>query len=138
MVSNTHVKLGTRLLAILYDTLIVFFIIVFSIIVIQLILGQGKAIPADSIIHKILQSFWFILSFLYFGYYWTKRGQTPGMKVWKIAVVNWHHDQVTWKQAAMRYVFALFGLGLFWSIFDKNRLALQDKLSHTKLTKTFA
>ena len=138
MDSYRHVKLGTRLLAILYDTLIVFFIIVVSIIVIQLILGQGKEIPADSIIHKILESFWFIISFLYFGYFWTKRGQTPGMKVWKIAVVNRNRDQVSWKQATMRYFFALFGLGLLWSIFDKNKLPLQDRLSHTKLTRTFA
>jgi len=126
-------RLGKRLLAILYDSLIVFFIIVVVLIVIQFVIGQGKEIPADSLINNVLKSFWLILSFLYFGHYWTKRGQTPGMRVWKVKVVDHNGALINWTQSASRYVFALFGFGLLWMIIDKEHLALQDRISKTRL-----
>ncbi len=135
MSANQPAKLGSRLLAILYDILIVFLIIVITIIVIQFIVGQGKEIPADHIIHTILKNFWILLSFLYFGYFWTKRGQTPGMKVWKVKVINPNGGLISWLQALKRYVAALFGIGLLFVIFNRDRLALQDKISGTSLIR---
>jgi len=129
-------KFLSRLLAIIYDVLIVFFITVITIILIQMLIGLGKEIPADSFINTILKSFWVLIAFAYFGYYWTTRGETPGMRVWKIRVLSNDGELISWKSALYRFVFALLGLGLLWIPFDKKHLALQDRLSHTLLIRT--
>lgn len=144
-------RLGSRLLAILYDSLIVFFLIFIITLILQQVIIQfemvtleqvqiskdttASTIPGDSFAVTALRSLWFFLPLFYFGHYWTKRGQTPGMKVWKVIAINQNGSLMSWTQAVMRYVFALFGLGLLWMIFNKERLPLQDQVSKTYLTK---
>ena len=144
-------SLGKRILSIIYDILILFFIIIIVTFIIQQIIIQLElstlvqvqisaeetitVIPADSIINLALKNLWVVISFFYFGHYWTTRGQTLAMKVWKIKAVTNDGGLMTWGNALKRYVFALMGLGIVWMIFDKNNLALQDKLSNTKLIK---
>ena len=146
-----NASLGKRILAIVYDVLILFFIIIVSTFIIQQIIIQLEltsleqvrisaeetitVIPADSIVTLLLKNIWVVISFFYFGHYWTKRGQTLGMKVWKIKAVTNDGTLMTWGHALKRYVFALLGLGLFWMIFNKSRLSLQDKMSNTLLIK---
>ncbi len=142
--------LGKRLLAITYDALIIIFItVVLTIIIQQLVIsldliklekikdisGEISVIPATSFLAFFLKSLWTIISFLYFAYFWTKRGQTPGMHVWKIKAITHLGTPMSWKNALYRYVFSLFGFGLLWIIFDKQKLALQDRLSNTHLIK---
>ena len=146
-----NASLGKRLLAIFYDVLIVFFIwLILSFIIQQIIIqlelttlkqAQISAeetileIPSDSNIAVALQVFLAATNFFYFGYYWTKRGQTLGMKVWKVKAVTQEGGLMSWGHAIKRYAFALLGLGLVWILIDKERLALQDKLSGTRLIK---
>ena len=141
----------SRLLAIFYDSLILFFIIIISTLIIQqIIISLGVVtlqqdqiseteiidmIPANSLTNLFLRSLWLIVSFLYFGYFWTKRGQTPGMSVWKIKVVNKNNTLISWFESLIRYITALFGLGLFLIPFNKPRHAIQDILSKTTLVK---
>jgi len=141
--------MGTRLLAIVYDILIVFFIsIVLTFIVQQIIIQSALVpleqiqisakesipmIPTNSITSYVLKSFWPLIAYFYFAYYWTKRGQTPGMKVWKVKVVNQQGQLISWSQSLIRTITALFGLGLFVMPFNTQRLALQDIVSKTYL-----
>jgi len=143
--------LGKRLLSIIYDVLILFFIIIVSTFIIQQIIIQLELItleqiqisteetitmiPADSFTTLALKNLWVVISFYYFGYFWTKRGQTPGMKVWKIKAETSENTLMTWGHALKRYVFSLLGLGIIWIIFDKARFALQDRMSGTRLIK---
>lgn len=149
--SMENASLGKRLLAIFYDVLILFFIVVITYILLQQIIINLELItleqiqiskdetiniiPTDSAVTLILKNLWVLISFFYFGYYWTKQGQTLGMKVWKIKAITNDGTRISWGQSLKRYVFALLGLGVLWIIFDKNRLALQDKLSDTTLIK---
>ena len=146
-----NASLGKRILAIVYDVLILFFIIIVTTFIIQQIIIQLEltsleqvkisaeetitVIPADSIVTLLLKNVWVVISFFYFGYYWTKRGQTLGMKPWKIKAVTHDGNLMTWGHALKRYVFALLGLGLIWMIIDKEHLPLQDRMSKTKLIK---
>ena len=57
------------------------------------------------------------------------------MRVWKIKAITHLGTPMSWKNALYRYVFSLFGFGLLWIIFDKQKLALQDRLSNTHLIK---
>lgn len=126
----------SRLLAIVYDGLIILFLSTVVVLIIQLILIGDNEIPADHILNKILKPVWFVPGFFYLAYYWTKCGQTPSMKVWNIKVVNKQGLLISWPQALLRYAFALLGIGLIWMLFNKNRLALQDVGSNSYLIKT--
>lgn len=153
MASETSgVKIRHRLIAIFYDALIVFFIMVLSTFIIQQIMLSTeivpleqvqisetetiKVIPSNSASNWFLKSLWPILSFLYFGYYWTTRGQTPGMRVWNMKLINKNESTVSWIQALIRYVSALFGIGLIWILFNRKRYAIQDIISASVIVKT--
>lgn len=144
---------GKRLLAITYDVLIIFFItFVLTLILQQLIIqlelidldlvqinkegDKIPMIPLESPLTLFFRVLWLIVSIAYLIYYWTKRGQTPGMRVWKIKVVRQDGSLPGFTDATLRYAFALFGLGLLWVVFNKNHLALQDVMSKTRLIKT--
>ena len=151
--SLNHEKatLGKRILAIVYDSLIAFFLSFIIILITQtLIIQLGivtlesvkisetetiQAIPAESIMNKILLSLWLVIPFLYFSYYWTYKNQTLGMKVWKMKVISNNKNRVSWLQSSIRYISALFGLGFLWMIVDKEHLPLQDRMSNTRLIK---
>ena len=149
--SEAPAKIRSRLLSIFYDSLILFFIIVISTLIIQqIIISSGivtlqqvqisetetiSTIPTNSPTNLFLKSLWLIVSFLYFGYFWTKRGQTPGMRVWKIKLVNKNYGLVSWSESLVRYITSLLGLGLLLIPFNKPRHAVQDILSKTTLVK---
>jgi len=130
-----HATFLQRLLALTYDGLIIFFVIVVvqALLIFLLMSGLKMEMPTGSPLHLALKSLWFIISFFYFGYYWTKSGQTPGMKVWKIKVQTANGELISWLQSLLRYLFAFLGLGLFVLFFNKKRLALQDIVSKTHL-----
>ena len=151
-ISSEQAKVRSRLLSIFYDSLIVFFVIVISTLIIQqIIISSGlvslqqiqisetetiSTIPTNSPTNLFLKSLWLIISFLYFGYFWTKRGQTPGMRVWKIKLVsNKSGDLASWSESLIRYITSLLGIGLFLIPFNKPRHAVQDILSKTTLVK---
>ncbi len=155
--SVAEASFGKRLLAIVYDILILFFIIVVITILIQQIVisfelvplekikdvtGEISVIPPNSWVDLGLKNLWALFGFLYFAHYWTRSGQTPGMKVWKLKLISESHSDkqqqqtITVLQALKRYVFSLLGLGLIWIIVDKNKRALQDRLSQSRLIST--
>ncbi len=155
--SVAEASFGKRLLAIVYDILILFFIIVVITILIQQIVisfelvplekikdvtGEISVIPPNSWVDLGLKNLWALFGFLYFAHYWTRSGQTPGMKVWKLKLISESHSgkqqqqTITVLQALKRYVFSLLGLGLIWIIVDKNKRALQDRLSQSRLIST--
>ena len=146
-----NASIGKRLLAIFYDVLILFFIIVVTYIILQQIIinlelitleqvqiskdENINIIPTDSIATLILKNLWVVISFFYFGHYWTKNGQTFGMRVWNIKVITADGSLISWGHSLKRYVFALLGLGIVWIIVDKDNHAFQDKMSKSILVK---
>ena len=90
-----------------------------------------------------LLGLWFFCALFYCGC-WTRRGQTLGMKSWRIQVLNADGNYLTWRQSLVRCLTAslcngCFGLGLIWSLISKNRSALQDVITDSRvvvLTKT--
>jgi uncharacterized RDD family membrane protein YckC len=43
---------------------------------------------------------------LYYGYAWSRRGQTLGMKAWKIRIVGTDYGPINWKASFVRLVIA--------------------------------
>ncbi len=76
------------------------------------------------------------VSFLYLGGLWHRTGQTLGMRAWRLKVVARNGGAITWTQALLRMLAGLFswlllGAGWLWILFDRDALALHDRLSGT-------
>ncbi|MDK1289193.1 RDD family protein [Pseudoalteromonas umbrosa] len=75
-----------------------------------------------------------IVSVSFFSYFWTKSGQTIGMRAWRLKVQNPNGQLLTWPQAILRSLAALLGLGNLLVLFDiKHKRALQDLLCRTEV-----
>ena len=79
-----------------------------------------------------------VLIFVFFTKFWMGNGQALGMQTWKIKLVSIDESPVSLKQSAIRLIgaavsWACLGLGYWWAIFDKDRLAWHDRWSDTKL-----
>ena len=79
-----------------------------------------------------------VLIFVFFTKFWMSNGQTLGMQTWKIKLVSIDESPVSLKQSAIRLIgatvsWACLGLGYWWAIFDKDRLAWHDRWSDTRL-----
>ncbi|RUO29441.1 RDD family protein [Aliidiomarina sanyensis] len=66
---------------------------------------------------------------LFYAGFWRRGGQTLGMRAWRMRVQNTDGSRVSWKQALIRTLTALLGLGNFWVLFSREKLALQDKVA---------
>lgn len=128
------VSLWRRFAAILYDCLALF-AVCFVAGAIAVAAHRGQAIAANS--------WWFtgyllLAAYGYFGYCW-RRGQTLGMRSWKIKIVDAASGGApSWRQTGVRFVIAGLGwlpvgLGFWWAAFDQEKLAWHDQLSGTRL-----
>ena len=130
----THCPLWRRLAAALYDALLLFGVsgvATFAAIPFSGDLGDGRP-------HPIFSIYLFMVSFAFYGLFWTHGGQTLGMKVWGIRVQNRDGSPITLWQAALRFIVAipslgLLGLGFLWSLIDKEKLTWHDRYSMSVL-----
>jgi uncharacterized RDD family membrane protein YckC len=76
--------------------------------------------------------------FLFYGWFWTHGGQTLGMKTWKIKVLTFDGQPMTWWHAFKRFISAIIswlmlGSGFLWKLIDKKNHTWHDHLSQTSL-----
>lgn len=135
----TPATLTRRLLAMVYDTLLVVAISM-VVVLIAVALNGGEAI--DTPMGKAtLQSALLCTNFLFFAVCWTKAGQTLGMLAWHLRVQNHDGTKVSWTQALIRFfggAFSIICLGLgFWMILASDeRLAWHDRWSNSVVVRT--
>ena len=77
-----------------------------------------------------------VVSFFFYGWFWTHGGQTLGLRAWKLTVLTQNKKTLNWTQALVRFVTAsvslgFFGLGYLWILIDKDRRGWHDHLSKT-------
>ncbi|MDF1527524.1 MAG: RDD family protein [Sedimenticola sp.] len=132
--------LARRLAAILYDTLLVFGLLLLASMVITLPVGifAGEA-ASNALASNPLFKIWLaIVPPAFFLLFWMKGGQTLGMRSWRLRVIRADGTPLGWTDALKRFCFALIswlplGLGYFWILFDRDNLAWHDRLSGTRL-----
>jgi uncharacterized RDD family membrane protein YckC len=79
----------------------------------------------------------FFLQFIYFGYLWSKSGQSLGMKVVHIKVLRRDGAGLSFWRGGFRGTLGywisglIFGLGFIWAAFDGRKEAWHDKLFDT-------
>lgn len=103
-----------RLVAVIYDALISVAVLLVTTWAYTLVAGwftgwdkyeemaEAGKLGADPILTFVL----FLTLYLFFGYFWTRNGQTLGMQVWRIRIENLDGTSVSWTQALKRYVAA--------------------------------
>jgi uncharacterized RDD family membrane protein YckC len=124
-----------RLAAQIYDFLLLIALL-FLATALLLPFTSGEAVSnQQTLIYRIYLT---VISFLFYGWFWTHGGQTLGLRAWKIKVLTFDQKPISWKQALLRFVTAFvswgfFGLGFLWILFDKNRRGWHDHLSKSAL-----
>ncbi len=126
--SPTKPGLFRYLAAVFYDLVLVIALF-FVATAIILPLNQGEAIKSTFLFPLYL----ICVSFLFYGWFWTHGGQTLGLRAWKLRLMSeqQEHSDINWKQALIRYLTAcfswiLFGLGILWRVWQKDRKTWQD------------
>jgi uncharacterized RDD family membrane protein YckC len=123
-----------RLMAILYD-LFLLIALLFIATGIAMAFNHGNAIEPGQTIYPFYVSSLLIVSFCFYGWFWTHGGQTLGMKTWKMRLQQDNGHAVTWPLAFIRFITAIvswsaLGLGFFWSLFHPQRRTWHDIASN--------
>ncbi len=124
-----------RLLAAISYDLLLLIALFFLATALVLPFNQGHAFRSEQWFYPI---YLLLVSFLFYGWFWTHGGQTLGLKTWKITLLSFNKTPVTWKQALLRFLSAIiswscFGLGFLWFFFDKKQRSWHDRISKTQL-----
>lgn len=123
-------SLFKQLLAMLYDSFLILAIL-FIATAILLPFNHGEAVGGIFYTLYLL-----MMIFIFYSWFWNKAGQTLGMKVWKIRIINDYGFNPSWAESFLRLVFAMLsiaclGLGYWWRLFTP--WTWHDRLSNTRI-----
>lgn len=127
-------SLFRRTAVIIYDLLLLLALL-FLATALLLPFNNGEAFLPNQYFFSI---YLLAISFIFYGWFWTHGGQTPGMKAWRIKLQTFNQTPITWKHAYKRFFMAIvswlfFGLGFLWLLIDKQRYTWYDRFSKTRL-----
>lgn len=105
----TLAGIGARLAAVLYDGLLIFaFNAIIAVVLVVLATpsnvssqNQTHVLSAD-FRHLVLFPTMVIMTWLFYGYFWRKTGQTLGMQTWRLKVVKANGLYLSWTDSAGR------------------------------------
>jgi uncharacterized RDD family membrane protein YckC len=94
---------------------------------------RAAAPPGDLMFRVYLVA----VTVIFYAAFWT-RGETLGLRAWKLRLVGPDGRPPGWGRALLRCAAAVLswlplGLGFFWVLFDRDRRAWHDRLSGTRL-----
>ncbi len=92
--------------------------------------------PLSPMLRFFFQLYLLLVMASYFIWYWLHGGQTLPMKTWHLRIVRTDGQPLTLKQACLRFLLALIGVGLgfgiLWALFDREGLFWHDRMAGTK------
>ncbi|MDD5319186.1 MAG: RDD family protein [Methylococcales bacterium] len=124
-----------RLAAQIYDFFLLIALLFFATALL-LPFTAGEAVTTQqTLIYRVYLT---IISFFFYGWFWTHGGQTLGLRAWKIKVLTLEQKPISWTQALLRFATAIVslvfcGLGFLWIFIDKNKRSWHDHLSKTAI-----
>lgn len=130
-------SLGRRLASMFYEILLLLGVLSVTFILPHILLG---VLAQRSVMPAIVQLHFFLVLMAYFCWFWLHGGQTLAMRTWKVRIVSTiGQTPLSKQQAVVRYIAAwpsilLFGLGIIWMLFDRDRQFLHDRLAGTEIT----
>ncbi len=128
-----------RLAAVLYDSLLLFSVLVAA--------AAAVVVPLDMLFdirispgNPLYTAYLVMVCFAFFAWFWTHGGQTLGMRAWRIRVLRYDGTPLRLTDTLARFAAALLswaclGAGFLWILVDPQKLAWHDRLSKTRLVK---
>lgn len=104
-----------RLGALMYDTLLLLALIVIAGFIALPFTGGDAPSPGN----PFYQTYLFVLCYVFFAWFWTRSGQTLGMRAWRLRVQNKDGSAISWSQSLLRFMsglasLLLFGIGFYF------------------------
>jgi uncharacterized RDD family membrane protein YckC len=129
-----------RLGALLYDLILLLGVLMLAnaIVVIPYEVINGHPVYEHFIPLTLLRLYLLGVVGAFYVYFWTHGGQTLGMKAWRIQVIGQDGESVGFNSAVKRFAWSIVslvpaGLGLWWSLFNRQGLAWHDSRSNTRV-----
>ena len=124
-----------RLLAMFYDTLLLFSALLIAT-ALALLVTKGTL----NYHNPFFRTFLFLICFSFYTWFWLHGGQTLGMRAWRLRLQRPDGQPVTIWQALLRFMaaipsLALAGLGLFWMLADRDKMAVHDRISGSVIVR---
>jgi len=124
--SYPNAGLLRRFAAMLYDGFLVVAIWMTSTTLLVALVTDGA-----EVIGLWYQIFLYLELAAFYIFFWRFKGQTLGMQVWKIQLVNNEGEILNYKKSVLRFITATLsvvgaGLGFAWMYFNKERLTFHD------------
>ena len=131
-----RVGLLRRFGVMIYDSVLLSAVLFFASLIVVLPFG----ITTEHYLYPAFIAYVYLVSFVFFGWFWTHGVQTLGLKTWHIRLISENGNAVNWKQALIRYIASLvcwlsLGVGFLWCYTNQDRLAWNDILSKTRLQR---
>ena len=103
-------------------------------------LTGGEAITTDRVggFEYLYRAVLLVVIVLYFGWPWTRSGQTVGMMAWRLRLERNDGSMIRWSDALKRLAGAtvsllVAGLGYWWIWIDRDRRAWHDCWTDTRV-----
>jgi len=117
-----------------YDSLLLLSVLL-AATVIAVMFNAGEAIDNNN---PFFMLYLVVVSGFFYGWFWTHGGQTLGMRAWKVQLQGQQQNNISWKQAIIRFVIAIiswlaFGMGFWWQYLGKDTQSWPDCFSGTRL-----
>ena len=127
---------GWRLLALLYDLLPIIPLMMLTSALFLWING-GRTVERSPMLATLELVMLLVVVGLYFVLSWRRGGQTLGMRPWRIRVLGSDGHPASLRSLCLRYAVALAtpGLGLLWTLVDRDRRALYDLAAGTLVVR---
>jgi uncharacterized RDD family membrane protein YckC len=137
--------LGRRLAAMFYDSLLVFaitFTATLLVVGIRIVLSHDALHTGERAIsggyHYFLQLVLLASVTLFFGWFWTRTGQTLGMQTWRLRIDDIGGGRISTRQALLRLAMAAvsalcLGLGYLWILWDPDKCSWHDRVSNSRV-----
>jgi len=123
------------LLVMVYDTVIVFAVLMVAGSIALLLPFKSQMAGKDPLYTLYLLLFWFF----YLAWCWRNGGMTLGMRAWKVRLLDaGGSTQPGWLQCILRFTAAFvsaaaLGAGYWWILVDKDHRSWHDRVSKTQL-----
>lgn len=131
-----------RCMSILYDSLLLFGLLLLGSILVTLPLGLLTGMETTESLpqHPLFRLWLAAIPPAFFIHFWRKGGQTLGMRSWRLMVVRDDGYPLQARDAIIRFLAAILswaalGLGFIWILIDREGLAWHDRISNTRLVQ---
>lgn len=69
----------------------------------------------------------------FYALFWSRGGQTLGMRAWRLKVQHPNGQNLSLVTAYARIIWSLFGIGNLWILINDDKRALQDRMTRSEV-----